>query len=200
MDGNPLTTQKRSPPLSRRISRSPAIPCEEVSRPRCHLDLILPIEHPSLCSRGRSTPQPISPLLDRSRGSHLGLISRDQYDQRSTPKANPPHFSEPRSWTTPPASATSWSPMTPSIDAMRRCGRTSSNDAPSRRSPRNSVTPMTPCASWSTSSGPGVARVHLPFFRHPPPRTSRPSPHPHAPNARRGRPRMLEPEARTAAA
>src|SRR5512135_1273302 len=93
--------------------------------------------------------QPLSHFLltpDRPRGSCLGLISRNQYDRRSTPKAKPPHISEPRSWTTPPASATSWSPTTPSTDVMRRCGRTSSNDGPSRRSPSNSDTPTTPCA------------------------------------------------------
>src|SRR5512135_1357322 len=93
--------------------------------------------------------QPLSHFLltpDRPRGSCLGLISRNQYDRRSTPKAKPPHISEPRSWTTPPASATSWSPTTPSTDVMRRCGRTSSNDGPARRSPSNSDTPTTPCA------------------------------------------------------
>src|SRR5512135_485832 len=65
--------------------------------------------------------QPLSHFLltpDRPRGSCLGLISRNQYDRRSTPKAKPPHISEPRSWTTPPASATSWSPTTPSTDVI----------------------------------------------------------------------------------
>src|SRR5512135_921981 len=67
--------------------------------------------------------QPLSHFLltpDRPRGSGLGLISRNQYDQRSTPKAKPPHISEPRLWTTPPASATSWSPTTPFTDVRIR--------------------------------------------------------------------------------
>src|SRR3954452_13986556 len=146
MDGNPLTIQRRSPSLSRRISRDPAIPCEGVSWRMRLPKLILPVEHPSVCSEDRSTPQPFLPQIDRSRAYYLGLISRDQYDQRSTPKAKPPHISQPRSWTTPLASASSWCPTTPSTDALRRCGPTSSHDAPSRRSPPNSDPPTTPCA------------------------------------------------------
>jgi hypothetical protein len=83
---------------------------------------------------------------DRSREPCLGLIGRNQYDRRSTPKEKPPHISEPRSWTTPHASATSSSPTRPSTDAMRRCGPTSSKAVPSRRSPPNSDTLTTPCA------------------------------------------------------
>jgi hypothetical protein len=68
---------------------------------------------------------------DRSQGSCLGSMSRDQYDQWQASHTKLPHISESGSWTTRFANATSWNPTTPSTDAMRRCGRTSSSGGPS---------------------------------------------------------------------
>src|SRR5512135_1044616 len=50
MDGNPLTFQRRSPPLSRRIRGLPAVPCEGIPRRDRLPNLLLPVGHPSVCS------------------------------------------------------------------------------------------------------------------------------------------------------
>src|SRR4051794_27173330 len=105
MDGLPLTIWGCSPLLSRGISGYEAIPCEGITWRKRPSALIIPVEHPFLCRRERSTPRPDFPHTGGSRGYSLGPIGHNQCDGRSTPKEKPPHISEPQSWTTPPASA-----------------------------------------------------------------------------------------------
>jgi acyl carrier protein len=49
MAGNPLTFRGRLAPLSRKISGFPAVSCEGIPRRDRLPNLILPVEHPTLC-------------------------------------------------------------------------------------------------------------------------------------------------------
>jgi hypothetical protein len=80
-----------------------------------------------------------------------------------SPKSHPPCGAA--SWTTPLASAFSWSPTSPCIAATPPCMPSSSTACPCQRSPSGSVRPTTPCAPGCATSAPLAVPAKFPPFR-----------------------------------